>query len=70
MVKSMEQSEQASRRHTVAVWLAVTVLTSSAAILTRYGHVPATSVGFWRVGGASLVLGVLRRANRRHAREH
>ena len=38
------------------VWLVATVLTSSAAILTRYCRVPATSIGFWRVFGAALVL--------------
>jgi len=40
----------------IVVWMVVTVLTSSAAILTRYCHIPATSVGFWRVLGAALVL--------------
>ena len=44
------------RHHTVSVWLAITVLTSSAAILTRYCQIPATSIGFWRVLGAALVL--------------
>jgi drug/metabolite transporter (DMT)-like permease len=48
--------ESAHRRHTILVWLAATVLTSSAAILTRYCHVPASSIGFWRVFGAALVL--------------
>ena len=38
------------------MWLLATVLTSSAAILTRYCHLPATSIGFWRVFGAALVL--------------
>ena len=38
------------------VWLVVTVLTSSAAILTRYCHIPATSIGFWRVLGGAAVL--------------
>lgn len=47
---------RAERFHTVSVWLVITVLTSSAAILTRYCHVPATSIGFWRVAGAALVL--------------
>ena len=45
-----------SRNHTVWVWLAATVLTSSAALLTRYCRIPATSIGFWRVAGASVVL--------------
>lgn len=44
------------RNHVVSVWLAVTLLTSSAAILTRYCHIPASSIGFWRVFGAALVL--------------
>ena len=44
------------RHHTVSVWLAITVLTSSAAILTRYCRIPATSIGLWRVLGAALVL--------------
>lgn len=44
------------RQHTITVWLAITALTSSAAILTRYCKIPATSIGFWRVLGAALVL--------------
>jgi hypothetical protein len=44
------------RHHLISVWLIITVLTSSAAILTRYCEIPATSIGFWRVLGAALVL--------------
>ena len=55
-MKSVEAQTQAQRRHTVLVWLTVTLLTSSAAILTRYCKIPATSIGFWRVLGAALVL--------------
>ena len=51
-----EPAACADRFHTISVWLLITVLTSSAAILTRYCHVPASSVGFWRVAGAALVL--------------
>ena len=56
MANAVQISLQAQRPHTVLVWLVVTVLTSSAAILTRYCHIPATSIGFWRVLGAALVL--------------
>lgn len=56
MMNSVEVQARAQRRHTVIVWLVVTLLTSSAAILTRYCKIPATSIGFWRVFGASLVL--------------
>jgi len=44
------------RSHIVLIWLVVTLLTSSAAILTRYCRMPATSIGFWRVLGGALVL--------------
>lgn len=45
------------QRHRIfSVWLAITLLTSSSAILTRYCQIPATSIGFWRVLGAALVL--------------
>ena len=47
---------QKSHSSIIVVWLVVTFLTSSAAILTRYCHIPATSVGFWRVLGAAVVL--------------
>lgn len=46
----------ATRHHILSIWLLVTVLTSSAALLTRYCHIPATSIGFWRVFGAALLL--------------
>jgi drug/metabolite transporter (DMT)-like permease len=45
-----------SRRRALAVWFAATLLTSSAAIMTRYAHVPASSIGFWRVFGAACIL--------------
>lgn len=59
----------ATRQHVLLIWLVVTVLTSSAGILTRYCHVPAASIGFWRVMGAAIVLlpwwlAVWRRAGR------
>jgi hypothetical protein len=56
MKNSPERTARLHRHHAVWVWLAVTVLTSSAAILTRYCRIPATSVGFWRVAGAALIL--------------
>ena len=56
MANSVLMRGEAQRPHTVLVWLVVTILTSSAAILTRYCHIPATSIGFWRVLGAALVL--------------
>ncbi len=40
----------------VGVWLVITVLTASAAILMRYCDIPATSIGFWRAFGAGVVL--------------
>ena len=46
----------ATRQHVLLIWLAVTVLTGSAGILTRYCQVPAASIGFWRVAGAAVVL--------------
>lgn len=56
MKNSPERTAHLHRHHAIWVWLAVTVLTSSAAILTRYCRIPATSVGFWRVAGAALIL--------------
>ena len=56
MTNSTKTTAGAHRQHTFSVWLAITILTSSAAILTRYCHIPATSIGFWRVLGAALVL--------------
>ncbi|MFA6291806.1 MAG: DMT family transporter [Victivallales bacterium] len=44
------------RHHMISVWFVIAVLTSSAALLTRYCHIPASSIGFWRVLGAALVL--------------
>lgn len=46
----------AQRPRIFSLWLAITLLTSSSAILTRYCQIPATSIGFWRVLGAALVL--------------
>lgn len=45
-----------SGRRAILIWLFATLLASSAAILTRYAKVPASSVGFWRVLGAACVL--------------
>lgn len=56
MTNLPESMARRHRHHMIWVWLAVTVLTSSAAILTRYCRIPATSIGFWRVLGAALVL--------------
>jgi drug/metabolite transporter (DMT)-like permease len=42
--------------HIVAVWTIMTIVTASAAILTRYCGIPATSIGFWRVFGAACIL--------------
>lgn len=56
MTNLPEGTARMHRHHTILVWLAVTVLTSSAAILTRYCRIPATSIGFWRVFGAAIVL--------------
>lgn len=39
------------------IWCVMTAMTASAAILTRYCAIPASSVGFWRVFGAAVVLG-------------
>ncbi len=50
------KSRSESRRHTILLWMLMTAFTASAAILTRYCRVPATSIGFWRVLGASVVL--------------
>jgi drug/metabolite transporter (DMT)-like permease len=56
MTNHTHTTAQRHHRHTVWVWLVVTLLTSSAAILTRYCRIPATSIGFWRVFGAAVVL--------------
>lgn len=56
MTHSADSAIPNHRRHLILVWLVVTLLTSSAAILTRFCHIPATSVGFWRVLGGALVL--------------
>jgi len=40
----------------VLLWSVMTLMTASAAILTRYCGIPASSIGFWRVAGASAVL--------------
>jgi drug/metabolite transporter (DMT)-like permease len=56
MTTPAEPMMRLQRNQTLWVWLAVTVLTSSAAILTRYCRIPATSIGFWRVLGAALIL--------------
>ena len=45
------------RSQVVTVWCVMTLVISSAAIFTRFCGIPATSVGFWRVFGAALVLG-------------
>lgn len=45
------------RPQVAVVWVVMTIVTASAAILTRYCGIPASSVGFWRVFGAALVLG-------------
>lgn len=45
-----------SRQQVLSLWLVITVLTSSAALITRYCQIPATSIGFWRVTGAALLL--------------
>ena len=52
----LESNAPIHRDHVVTVWLVVTMLTSSAAILTRYCKIPASSIGFWRVFGAVVVL--------------
>jgi drug/metabolite transporter (DMT)-like permease len=38
------------------LWILVTLLQASAAPITRYCDIPASSIGFWRVVGAVLVL--------------
>lgn len=45
-----------SKAKILTIWAIITVLASSAAILTRYCDIPATSIGFWRVFGAGLVM--------------
>ncbi len=40
----------------VLLWCVMTVITASAAILTRYCRMPASSIGLWRVFGAAVVL--------------
>jgi drug/metabolite transporter (DMT)-like permease len=42
--------------HTSAVWLLVTIFGASAAIFTKYCDAPASSIGFWRVAGAAVIL--------------
>jgi len=42
--------------HVAAVWSAVTILAASAAIMIKYCHIPASSIGFWRVLGAAALL--------------
>jgi len=56
MTNNPEFATPMHRRHIIWVWLVVTVLTSSAAILTRYCRIPASSIGFWRTAGAALIL--------------
>jgi drug/metabolite transporter (DMT)-like permease len=46
----------ASRRPLIAVWLAMTIFTASAAVLTRCCRLSAIHIGFWRVFGAAVVL--------------
>jgi drug/metabolite transporter (DMT)-like permease len=41
---------------TILLWCLMTVMAASAAILTRYCGIPASSIGFWRVAGAACVL--------------
>ncbi len=50
------------RSRAIAVWTVITLLTSSAAVLIRFCGAPASSVGFWRVMGAAIVLGPAWRA--------
>ncbi len=56
MTRYSRYTSPEQRSHIVLIWLVVTLLTSSAAILTRYCRMPATSIGFWRVLGGALVL--------------
>jgi len=43
-------------RAALGLWAVMTLFLASSAILTRYCAMPAASIGFWRVTGASLVL--------------
>ncbi len=40
----------------ILIWCVITVMASSAAILTRLCDIPASSIGFWRVFGAGLIM--------------
>jgi len=51
-----ESHEHYPKSAAILVWLVITLLTASAAILMRYCDIPATSIGFWRTFGAALVL--------------
>ncbi len=57
-----------SRRRRILLWWLIVLLAGSAALLTRFcGSVPASSIGFWRVAGAAVVLLPLWFAEWRHA---
>jgi len=40
----------------LSLWIVMTFMASSAAILTRFCGISSSSIGFWRVAGASIVL--------------
>lgn len=46
----------AARQPVALLWIVMTIIIASSAILTRYCGIPASSVGFWRVFGAACVL--------------
>ncbi|HCE45419.1 MAG TPA: hypothetical protein DET40_17915 [Lentisphaeria bacterium] len=45
-----------SRTNIILLWVVITLLTSSASILTRYCNISAASIGFWRVFGAAMLI--------------
>lgn len=45
-----------TRTNIVLLWIVITCFTSSASILTRYCAIPPTSIGFWRVLGAAMIM--------------
>ncbi len=44
------------RSKIIFLWIVITLLTSSASILTRYCNISAASIGFWRVFGAAILI--------------
>jgi len=45
-----------SRSNIIFLWIVITLLTSSASILTKYCNISAASIGFWRVFGAAILI--------------